>query len=71
LNLFPKESFGSRGFDEFIYVTVSKGDTLWFIAKNHNYIKTDIREVIYYIEKINNLENKYIHPGQVLAIPVK
>lgn len=48
-------------------IVVSKGDTLWSIASELN---GNIRENIYKIKKINNLETSYIYEGQELQIPI-
>ncbi|MCK4258333.1 MAG: LysM peptidoglycan-binding domain-containing protein [Halanaerobiales bacterium] len=50
-------------------VVVVQGDTLWSIAKTYNSSDNDIRELIYYIKKINQLTTAQIHPGQTLFIP--
>lgn len=50
-------------------VTVGSGDTLWSIAKTFHDSKHDIREFIYYIKKLNQLDTAQIHPGQELYIP--
>lgn len=50
-------------------VTVGSGDTLWSIAKIYHNSEHDIREFIYYIKKLNQLETAQIHPGQELYIP--
>jgi len=55
-------------------VYVSSGDTLWTIAKeeqNNNlyYENTDIRDIIYQIKKLNNLDNNSnLLEGQKLII---
>lgn len=53
---------------------VIKGDTLWSIAKNqintNEYYKNkDIRDVMYEIKKINNLQNGNLSIGQKILIP--
>ena len=55
-------------------ISISNGETLWTIAKkeienNNFYENKSIREVIYNIKKVNNLENSYIYEGQELIIP--
>jgi nucleoid-associated protein YgaU len=54
---------------EYIDVTVKPGDTIWKIAKEHTDEHKDIREVIYVISKINEIDNSMIYSGQVLKIP--
>lgn len=55
-------------------IYISAGETLWNIAENeldnnNFYENKSIREVIYNIKNINNLENSYIYEGQELIIP--
>lgn len=55
-------------------IYISGGETLWGIAQmeleNNNFFENkSIREVIYNIKSINNLENSYIYEGQKLIIP--
>ncbi len=56
-------------YQEPIYETVivSKGDTLWNIAKT---LDGNINENVYQIKKINNLNTSDIYIGQELLIPV-
>jgi LysM repeat protein len=54
---------------EYIDVIVRPGDTIWKIAKEHTDEHVDIREVVYIISKINEIENSMIYSGQVLKIP--
>jgi nucleoid-associated protein YgaU len=49
--------------------TVRAGDTLWEIAGQYAG-KRDVREVIYQIQRANNLQTADIRPGQVLRIPL-
>lgn len=50
-------------------IVVCSGDTLWTIASEYTDQKGDIREFIYNIKKINNLNSALITPGQELLIP--
>ena len=50
-------------------ITVESGDTLWTIAEKYSDDKTDIRQFIYDISKINDLESSKILVGQKLLIP--
>ncbi len=54
-------------------IYVSNGDTLWSIAskekeKNKYYEEKDIRDIIYEIKTLNQLENSYLKVGQELII---
>lgn len=48
--------------------TVSKGETLWDIAKEFKQDGQDIREYIYEVKKINNMTSSMIYEGQVITI---
>ena len=55
-------------------VFITKGDTLWTIASeeqqyNKYYENKSIKEIIYDIKKINNLDSGYIYDGEKLEIP--
>lgn len=52
---------------EYITITVSKGDTIWTIAKDY-YQQNDVRDIVEEIKKINNLENSNIKVGQELLL---
>lgn len=71
--LIPYKSFSHQ---QVSYKTVSvlNGDTLWDIAKeekknNEYYQNRDIRDIIYDIKKINNLESSNLAINQCLKIP--
>jgi hypothetical protein len=50
-------------------VVVKQGDTLWsLVEKNYDY-RGDIRNAIYEVRRINNLQDTLIVPGQLLYIP--
>lgn len=53
---------------EIITYTITKGDTLWSIAKEYTSNTKDIRQTIYEIEKLNNLDNATIYAGQTIQI---
>lgn len=52
---------------EYITITVSKGDTLWSIARNY-YQENDVRNIVEEIKSINNLTNSNIKVGQELKL---
>lgn len=52
-------------------VTVNSGDTLWSIASTYCSDDQDVREYIYNIEKLNDVQNVDIQPGQKIIVPVK
>lgn len=51
-------------------VVVNNGDTLWDIASKFTGEKEDVREVMYRISRANDLNAKYVYPGQVLKVPL-
>ena len=51
-------------------VVVNNGDTLWNIASRFTGEKEDVREVMYRISRANDLNAKYVYPGQVLKVPL-
>ncbi len=71
--LFNSTSLSSAQIN-YVEYTVGNNDTLWSIAKciqenNINYERTDIREIIYEIKKINNMDNSQIFVNDKITIP--
>ncbi len=60
----------NRNISEYRTVNVIEGDTLWNIAKENISEKEDVRDYIYIIRKVNNLESANIHSGDQLLIPI-
>lgn len=58
----------SKSIVKFEYVYVEEGDTIWSIASNYD-DNIRIDELVYKIEKINNIKNSTIYPGDLLAVP--
>lgn len=58
---------------QYVQVTVAYGDTVWSIASNfnHKYFEDtkDIRKIIHYINKENQIDSNIIYPGDVIIIP--
>lgn len=55
-------------------ITVTSGDTLWSIAENYANPGDDIREVIFNIQRWNNISNAdkgRLQPGTVIRIKIK
>lgn len=48
--------------------TVCQGDTLWSIATENKKDGQDIREYIYELRKLNDLDDCLIYPNQVIKI---
>ncbi len=51
-----------------ITYTVSKGETLWSIAKKYKQNNQDIRDYIYKVKKLNNMTSATIYEGQIIKI---
>ncbi len=51
---------------EYETIIVAEGDTLWSIA---NSLEGNVRENIYTIKEVNNLESSMIYVGQELLVP--
>ncbi len=60
----------SKDIPKFNYIRVEEGDTIWSLASDYDY-NEDIRETVYEISKLNNIQNASIYPGDVIKIPVK
>ncbi|MDK2836496.1 MAG: hypothetical protein PWP21_1273 [Thermosediminibacterales bacterium] len=69
ISFLPKGTTKNNSQD-YIIITVKKGDTLWRIASLYKEKNDDIRKIIYMIRKDNNLESADIFPGQILKIPL-
>ncbi|MGN1270999.1 MAG: LysM peptidoglycan-binding domain-containing protein [Clostridia bacterium] len=75
LSLIISKSAYSKGEKQYKTIHVSKGDTLWNIAKNNQecndyYKGKDIRYIVNDIAQINNIEKSNLKIGQELIIPV-
>lgn len=56
---------------QFKSVIVESGDTLWSIAAKYTSSQQDIRQVIFAIKRLNNIDRAVqIYPGQILQVPV-
>lgn len=59
---------------EYTTICVDHGDTLWKIAEeqkenNKYYKKKDVRDIVYDIKKVNNLNSSDIYVAQELKVP--
>ena len=53
---------------EYQEYTVIQGDTLWSIASENKKTGQDIREYIYELREINNMNDCLIYPNQTITI---
>ncbi len=53
-----------------IEIEVMYGDSLWSIAQEYGKKDNDIRESVYQIASLNNIEGSEIYVGQKLTVPV-
>lgn len=72
ISLFYNRSYAYKEYN-YKTIIVSEGDTLWSIAKyvqenNDEYKNKDIRDIVYTIKDINNLEYSNLSIGQELKI---
>ena len=75
LSLFNTSNASSKVEKEFKNYTVTKGETLWSIAKNEKkinefYENKSIQEIIYSIKINNELENDIVYENQKIKIRV-
>lgn len=52
-------------------VAVQSGDTLWSIAEHYKDDVCDIREYIYRLEKINNMDSGFLIANTSILVPIK
>lgn len=51
-------------------ITVAEGDTIWYIALEFMPNNYDIREMVYNIRQLNNMDTVSIHPGDKIKVPI-
>lgn len=54
---------------EYVNIRVCGGDTLWDIAGTYKDESTDIREAVYEICSINDIEAEELVPGMMISVP--
>lgn len=65
--IMPKKTVEAYAMNYEEYV-VSTGETLWSIASENKKDGQDVREYIYELRKLNELDNCIIYPNQVIKI---
>ncbi|MCI9015925.1 MAG: LysM peptidoglycan-binding domain-containing protein [Clostridia bacterium] len=58
----------SNTFYQIETIYISKGDTLWSIAEQYKLRNQDIRDYIYEIRQLNNMQSVELHIDQELQI---
>ncbi|WP_163102235.1 cell division suppressor protein YneA [Peribacillus alkalitolerans] len=57
--------------EEFLSVTVSKGDTVWELANQYETEDLSKQDIISWIEEHNEINIHEIKPGQSIVLPIK
>ncbi|WP_108669309.1 cell division suppressor protein YneA [Peribacillus acanthi] len=57
--------------EEFLSVTVAKGDTIWDLANQYETEDLSKQDIISWIEKHNEININEIKPGQSIVLPIK
>lgn len=50
-------------------IVVEPGDTIWTIAEKHCSPEENIRNFVFTIREVNEIDGAVIHPGQKLLVP--
>ncbi len=66
--LFSNKAYSSDRVYEMVYV--KQNDTIWDIAIKYNKSDRDNRQVVDEIRHLNNLQYRYIQPGDLIKVPV-
>lgn len=62
----------SKTQEQCVEVVITKGDTLWDLARKYGNVKKDPRLIIFEIQELNGLNPlEHIQPGQILKIPTR
>ncbi|PKM89574.1 MAG: hypothetical protein CVU87_04965 [Firmicutes bacterium HGW-Firmicutes-12] len=55
---------------QIVTIKVEEGDSLWKLADTYDNNKMDLREYIYIIQSVNDMDNTMLQPGQKVRIPI-
>ncbi len=63
--------YDAKGFQdpEYVEIIVSRGDTLWDLARAYGPANTDTRQVVFEICRHNDVSAQSLRPGQHIEIP--
>lgn len=56
---------------QYIKVTVMSGETMWEIASRFKAETADTREVVYQIQKANQMDSSELTAGETIRVPVE
>lgn len=63
--------YGFSAKDNHMEVIVQEGETLWDLASRyHEEAGMSTQELLFYIQKENNLESAVLYPGDPIQIPI-
>ena len=54
---------------KYIKIKIEEGDTLWNIAIKTMPEEYDVRKMVFEIMELNQMENPYIYPGDLIKVP--
>lgn len=70
LDDYQLESKLEHGSTGHVQVCVKAGDNLWSLATPYAPAWAPLNRYIYHVEKLNGTQNKFLHPGDVIIIPL-
>ena len=56
--------------NQYYFVEIESGDTLWTIAENYTPDDMDVRRVVFDICKVNDIQAEDVHDGMNIIVPV-
>ena len=62
--------YGSPYLYDYDEIRVKRGDTLWMIALEYMPEKYDVRDMIYEIKMMNEMELSNLYVGDIIKIPI-
>ena len=65
------KAYSSLYEEQYIEIEITKGDTIWDIAREFMPKEYDIRKMVFEIKEINNMDNAKIYPGDSVKVPIK
>lgn len=53
-----------------VRVCVKPGDNLWSLTAPHSPSWVQLNRYVYYVEKLNGTQNRFLQPGDMIIIPL-